>query len=63
MDIAERYRQWLDRWFYPCGRSMLTNLAGMYAGDPRFAQYFNDASPGLASFISAAIHANAQRQD
>jgi DNA-binding transcriptional MerR regulator len=63
MDIAERYRLWVDRWFYSCGRSMHTNLAGMYEGDPRFAQYFNDASPGLASFISAAIHANAQRQD
>lgn len=62
MDIAERYRLWVDRWFYPCGRSMHSGLADMYQGDPRFAKYFDDVAPGLASFISTAVKANSLRR-
>jgi len=61
MDIAERYRQWVDRWFYPCNRSMHFNLADMYQGDSRYAQYFENQATGLASFITSAIRANSQR--
>jgi MerR family transcriptional regulator, thiopeptide resistance regulator len=61
MDIAERYRLWVDRWFYPCSRGMHTKLADMYQGDSRFAQYFENFAPGLATFVSASMRANAER--
>ena len=61
MDIAERYRLWVDRWFYACPPSMHARLGGMYQGDSRFAAYFDERAPGLAAFISAAILANTER--
>lgn len=61
-DIAERYRLWVDRWFYPCDVVMQSHLAEMYEGDPRFAKYFNDLADGLAPFISAAVRANRERR-
>jgi len=60
MDVAERYRRWVDRWFYPCSPAMHAGLAELYEGDPRFAKYFDDRAVGLASFLSAAMHANSQ---
>jgi DNA-binding transcriptional MerR regulator len=60
MDIAERHRLWMDRWFYPCSKGMHVKLADMYEGDPRYAKHFNDFADGLASFLSDAIRANAE---
>jgi hypothetical protein len=31
--------------------------------DPRFAKTYDDREPGLAAYVRAAIHANADRQD
>jgi DNA-binding transcriptional MerR regulator len=61
IEVAERYRQWVDRWFYPCDLRMHAGLADLYESDPRFAQSFDDRCKGLAAFLSAAIRANAQR--
>jgi DNA-binding transcriptional MerR regulator len=57
-DVAERYRRWVDRWFYPCNRTLHAGLAEMYEGDPRFTKYFEDRAAGLAAFLSAAMRAN-----
>jgi len=61
MDVAERHRLAIDRWFYPCNRKMHSGLADMYEADERFRAFFEGHAKGLAAFLSAAIRANAQR--
>jgi DNA-binding transcriptional MerR regulator len=61
MDIAERHRLHIDRWFYPCPPRMHAGLGEMYAGDPRFAANYDKVRPGLAVYVRDAIRANAQR--
>ena len=38
MDIAERHRLSIDRWFYPCTFAIHTGLADGYEADCRFAE-------------------------
>jgi DNA-binding transcriptional MerR regulator len=61
MDVAERHRLAIDRWFYRCSTTMHCGLADMYEADERFRAFFEGHAPGLAAFLSAAIRANAQR--
>jgi hypothetical protein len=61
MDVAERHRLAIDRWFYPCSTTMHCGLADMYEADDRFRSFFEGHAPGLAAFLSAAIRANAER--
>ena len=61
MDVAERHRLAIDRWFYPCGYAMHVGLADMYEQDGRFAENIDKHGPGLTPFLSAAIRANAKR--
>ena len=61
MDIAERHRMSIDRWFYPCSRAMHRGLASMYESDDRFRQSIDRHGDGLTSFLAAAIRANAAR--
>jgi len=61
MDVAERHRLAIDRWFYPCNTKMHCGLADMYEADERFRAFFEGHAKGLAAFLSAAIRANAQR--
>jgi MerR family transcriptional regulator, thiopeptide resistance regulator len=61
MDIAERHRLSIDRWFYPCGREMHCRLADLYESDSRFAANIDKFGAGLTAFLAAAIRANAQR--
>jgi DNA-binding transcriptional MerR regulator len=62
MDIAERHRLSIDRWFYPCSHAMHTGLASLYESDTRFAENINKHGEGLADFLVAAIRANAKRK-
>ncbi len=62
MDVAERARQLIDRWFYPCSPRMHVGLADMYVADPRFTKHYEDRARGLAEYHAAAIRANAERQ-
>jgi DNA-binding transcriptional MerR regulator len=62
MDIAERHRLSIDRWFYPCSRAQHTGLASLYESDERFAANINKYGEGLAAFLVAAIRANCGRQ-
>lgn len=61
MDVAERARLHIDRWFYPCSRPMHAALAEMYTGDARFAAHYEERAAGLAAFAADAIRANARR--
>jgi len=61
MDIAERHRVSIDRWFYPCGHAMHCRLASMYESDTRFRQSIDTHGEGLTSFLAEAIRANAAR--
>jgi len=61
MDLADQYRQHIDRWFYPCSREMHCQLARLYVSDERFAKSFDQHGEGLAAFVSNAILANGLR--
>ena len=61
MDIAERHRLSIDRWFYPCSHRMHSGLASMYESDDRFRQGIDAHGEGLAAFLAEAIRANASR--
>jgi len=61
MDIAERHRLSIDRWFYPCSRAMHQGLASMYESDDRFRQSIDKYGEGLTTFLAEAIRANAGR--
>lgn len=61
MDLAERHRTHIDRWFYPCSPSMHQGLGEMYVADPRFAETIERHGEGLAAFLRDAIKANAAR--
>ncbi len=61
MDAAEAHRQHITRWYYGCSPVMHVGLADLYEADPRFAKHYDDRSKGLASYVAAAIRANARR--
>jgi DNA-binding transcriptional MerR regulator len=61
MDIAERHRRFIDRWFYACSGAMHRNLASIYEDDHRFRRNIDRYGAGLTSFLAAAIRANASR--
>ena len=62
MDIAERHRLGIDRWFYPCSHRMHEGLASMYESDDRFRQSIDKYGEGLTTFLAEAIRANAARR-
>ena len=61
MAVAEQHRLSIDRWFYPCDPKMHAGLANMYEADARFAESIDKYGPGLTTWWSAAIRANARR--
>jgi MerR family transcriptional regulator, thiopeptide resistance regulator len=63
MDLAERHRQHISRWFYDCGYDIHRGLAGMYVADPRFSQTYDRLAPGLSGYVREAILANADRSE
>lgn len=60
-DVAERHRQHITRWFYPCSSEIHVGLGEMYVSDPRFAASYEPARPGRAGYVRDAIRANAER--
>ena len=63
MDIAERHRLSIDRWFYPCSMVMHLGLADMYESDHRFGENIDKHGPGVTMFLVEAIRANGRRHD
>jgi MerR family transcriptional regulator, thiopeptide resistance regulator len=61
MDLAERAREQIDRWFYPLPHAGHVELARMYLGDPRFTATYERMAEGLAVYWHDAIVANARR--
>jgi MerR family transcriptional regulator, thiopeptide resistance regulator len=61
MDVAERHRLSIDRWFYPCSHQLHRGLASMYETDDRFRQTIDKQREGLTPFLAEAIRANATR--
>jgi DNA-binding transcriptional MerR regulator len=61
MDVAERHRQHISRWFYPCSHEMHANLGEMYVADPRFAAHYDQRREGLAAYVRDAVLANGVR--
>ena len=61
MDIAERHRHHITRWFYKCTPAIHNGLGEMYVQDARFTENIDRAGTGLASYMSDAILANALR--
>jgi MerR family transcriptional regulator, thiopeptide resistance regulator len=59
MDVAERHRLLMSRWFYDCPPEAHRRLGDMYVADERFAATYERVAPGLAGYISHAIDANA----
>ncbi|GAA4585049.1 MerR family transcriptional regulator [Planotetraspora phitsanulokensis] len=62
MDVAERHREHISRWFYNCSLEMHRGLSDMYVADPRFAANYEQVAEGLAAYIRDAVHANAERR-
>ena len=58
LDLAERARLHIDRWFYPLDRAGHARLAELYVSDPRFERTYEDVAPGLARFVYESIAAN-----
>ncbi|RVX40717.1 DNA-binding transcriptional MerR regulator [Nonomuraea polychroma] len=61
MDLAERHRGHISRWFYDCTYDIHRGLGDMYVDDPRFTATYDALAPGLAGYLRQAIHANARR--
>jgi DNA-binding transcriptional MerR regulator len=62
LEVAERHRQHITRWFYPCDYTMHAGLADLFVADSRFGEYFEKRGDGLTGFVAAAIRANADRR-
>lgn len=64
MDLAERHRAYLERWFYPCSHAMHRGLGDLYVNDARFAAQLAKYAPedaGFVGYLRDAISANAKR--
>jgi DNA-binding transcriptional MerR regulator len=61
MQLAEDFREQIDRRFYPVSYAMHRNLACLYISDPRFTETYEKIAPGAAAWLNAAIVANADR--
>jgi DNA-binding transcriptional MerR regulator len=60
--VAERHRQHISRWFYPCSAEMHRGLGEMYVSDDRFAHNYEQHAEGLAAYVRDAIAANTEGQ-
>jgi hypothetical protein len=62
MDLAERHRQHISRWFYPCPAGMHRGLGELYVADPRFTANIDRMRGGMSQYLCDAFRANADRQ-
>jgi len=63
MDLAERHRKHIGKWFYPCSRAFHRGLGEMYVNDSRFSATFERYAQGLASYVRDAWRSNAERHE
>jgi MerR family transcriptional regulator, thiopeptide resistance regulator len=62
LEVAERHRAHITRWFYPCSPEIHRGLGQMYVDDPRFTANIDRFGKGIAAFARDAFLANAERQ-
>ena len=62
MDVAERHRAHVSRWFYPCPPALHQGLGELYVNDARFQDNIDRHHAGLAAYARAVWRANAARQ-
>ncbi|NCB05833.1 MAG: MerR family transcriptional regulator [Clostridia bacterium] len=55
--LVEKWRQHIDRYYYPCSMEMLKSLGQMYVGDERFTKNLDQYGEGTAKLMSEAIEA------
>lgn len=53
--LAQKHREHIDRWFYPCSREIHVSLGEMYVSDARFAAHYERVREGLALYLRDAI--------
>ncbi|MBB5917331.1 DNA-binding transcriptional MerR regulator [Nocardia transvalensis] len=63
MDLAERHRRHLERWFHDCDHATHRQLAEEYRANRRLGRNYDDMAPGLSLYIHDAIVANGRRHD
>ncbi|MDR7172574.1 DNA-binding transcriptional MerR regulator [Nocardia kruczakiae] len=61
MEIAERHRRHLERWFHDCDFDTHRRLAEEYRANRRLGLNYDDMAPGLSQYIHDAILANCRR--
>jgi DNA-directed RNA polymerase beta subunit len=61
MDVAERHRLSIDRWFYPCSPKLHCGLADLWEADRRYADTIDKHGADLTEYLAAAVRANARR--
>ena len=62
LDLAERHREHIGRWFYDCPPTCHRGLGDLYVSDPRFRATWDRRRGGLAEFVRSAIVANSERR-
>lgn len=62
LDVAERHRAHVSRWFYPCPPALHQGLGELYVSDARFQDNIDRHHAGLAAYAREAWRANAARQ-
>lgn len=63
MDLAERHRAFLERWFHDCDHDAHRQIAVAYRDNERIGLNMDDVAPGLSRYVHDAIIANADRAD
>jgi len=63
MDLAERQRLHLERWFHDCDHDAHRHIAVAYRDNERIGLNMDDVAPGLSRYVHDAIIANADRAD
>ncbi|WP_306368210.1 MerR family transcriptional regulator [Nocardiopsis sp. CC223A] len=63
MDLAERHRAHITRWFYDCTTEIHRGLGALYVDDERFTATIDADAPGLSRYLREAFAANADRRE
>ena len=61
--LTDDYHRHIECWFYDCPPLLFQSLAMMYVQDQRFRRHYEELSPGLAEYVSAAMLVWAQDND
>ncbi len=56
-ELVARHHRLINDRFYPCSAEAFRGLGDLYVQDERFKATYDNARPGMASFMRAAMHA------